>query len=218
MPDHARVNRPEWQALWQQYEAVTTPLRAAGLACDIETSGGETVIYANLPDGTHLVIADDHSLPDRLADVTGWRIVRSHVDNPNHDGLLYDSTAEGEHGQHAADIRTMLAAVAIYLHDLRDPDTKTAGQVLGMSLIETPERFAVSFVGVSTGHTPTGQITSGPFDTHLQAVKEYGWQTHQLEQDGWQMVHEQGGTEWPLTIWHRREEAAQIVFVARVAN
>ncbi|WP_327349638.1 hypothetical protein OG772_20360 [Streptomyces sp. NBC_01321] len=143
MPDHGRVNRPEWQALWLQYEAVTTPLRAAGLVCDIETCGGETVIYVNLPDGTHLVIADDHSLPDRLADVTGWRIVRSHEDNPNFDGLLYDSTAEGEHAQLAAEVRSMLAAIALYLRDLRDADTVAAGQALGESLLEPRQCWCV---------------------------------------------------------------------------
>lgn len=211
LPDHGRVNRPEWQTLWLQYEAVTTPLRAAGLVCDIDTCGGETVIYVNLPDGTHLVIADDHSLPDRLDDVTGWRIVRSHKDNPNFDGLLYDSTAEGEHGQYAASIKSMLAAIAIYLKDLRNVDTQTAGQVLGESLVN--RSYGVGVLGVSPEHTAHGLIVSGPFDTHLEAVKEYGFHTHQLEQDGWTQVHEQGGTEWPLTVWHRRQ-VVRTVFVA----
>lgn len=215
MPDHGRVNRPEWQALWLQYDAVTTPLRAAGLACDIDTAGGQNVIYVNLPDGTHLVIADEHELPTRLDDVIGWRIVRSHEDNPNFDGLIYDSTAEGEHGKYAADIKSMLAAVAIYLHGLGDADTKTAGQVLGESVSDRSQLYGVGVLGVTPEHTAVGRIVSEPFDTHLQAVKEYGFYTHQLEQDGWTQVYEQGGTEWPLTVWHRRQ-VVRTVFVTPI--
>ncbi|WP_326604281.1 hypothetical protein [Streptomyces sp. NBC_01800] len=217
MPDHGRVNRREWQALWLQYEAVTTPLRAAGLACDIETCGGETVIYVNLPDGTHLVVADEHSLPDRLDDVTGWRIVRSHEDTPTFDGLIYDSTAEGEHGKNATDIKAMLAAVAIYLHNLPDADTKTAGQVLGESLVNRAQLYGIGVLGVTPEHTADARIVSEPFDTHLEAVKEYGFYTHQLAQHDWQQVHEQGGTEWPLTVWQRRQ-VVRTVFVTPIGS
>lgn len=214
MPDHGRVNRPEWQALWRQYETVTTPLRAAGLACDIETCGGETVIYVNLPDGTHLVVADEHSLPNRLGDVTGWRILRSHEDNPNFDALIYDSTTEGEHGRYAAGVGSMLAAIAMYLKDLRDADTKTAGQVLGESLVNPSQLYGIAYLGVCPEHAADGRIVA--FDTHLEAVKEYGVRTHQLDQDGWQLIHEQGGTEWPLTVWHRRL-VVRTVFVTPIS-
>jgi hypothetical protein len=217
MPDHGRVGRPEWQALWLQFEAVTTPLRAAGLACDIETCGGQNVIYVNLPDGSHLVIADEHDLPDRLADVTGWRVTRGHHDNPTVEGLAYDSTPEGAHSQYGADTAELLPAIATFVRSLPDVDTQAAGQSLRELLQRTPPQYAVSFVGVGSQHAPAGRIVSGPFDTHLEAVKEYGFQTHQLEQDGWRMVHEQGGTSWPLTVWHSRD-VVQVVFVARLPS
>ncbi|MET8326275.1 hypothetical protein [Streptomyces sp. NPDC005181] len=215
LPDHGGLNDSQWQALWAQYDAVTTPLRAAGLVCDIDTAGGQNVIYVNLPDGTHLVIADEHELPTRLDDVTGWRIVRSHKDNPNFDALVYDSTPEGEHSKHAADIKTMLAAIAIYLHSLGDGDTKTAGQVLGESVSDRTQLYGVGVLGVSPEHTAVGRVVSDPFDTHLQAVNEYGLYTHQLDQDGWTQVHEQGGTEWPLTVWHRHQ-VVRTVFVTPI--
>nr|WTB35217.1 hypothetical protein OG781_42310 [Streptomyces sp. NBC_00830] len=217
MPDHGRVNRPEWQALWLQYEAVTTPLRAAGLACDIDTCGGQNVMYVDLPDGSHLVIADDHDLPDRLDDVTGWRVTRGHHDNPTVSGLAYDSTAEGEHSKYGADIARMLAAVALFMHQVHDVDTQTAGQVLGESVLRTTQLYAVEFLGVASRHTPAGRILCGPFETHHEAVKEYGWTTHELEKAGWRKVHEQGGTEWPVTAW-QRDQAVQLIFVSRVTT
>ncbi|MEU4095519.1 hypothetical protein [Streptomyces sp. NPDC026673] len=213
-PDHGRTGQREWQALWRQYETVTLPLRASGLPCDIETAGSQYVIYVNLPDGSHLSVSDEHELPTRLADVNGWRIVRGHEDSPNHDGLVYDSTAEGEHSQHGADVVTMLAAIALHLKALPDADTQSAGAALGELLLVNAQRFAVSFVGVNGQHIGSGRVLTGPFDSREQAVKEYGWQTHLLQDDGWQMVHEQGGTEWPLTVWVRRG-VLQAVFVSR---
>ncbi|MCT9003511.1 hypothetical protein [Streptomyces rhizosphaerihabitans] len=214
LPDHGRVGRPEWQALWMQYEPVTTPLRAAGLVCDIETCGGQTVIYADLPDGTHLVIADHDALPDRLEQVTGWHVRRSHHDNPTYDGPVFDSTEGGEYEKHGADIVTMHAAIALHLKSLIDADTQSAGAKLGQLLLATVQRFAVSFVGVDSQHASRGRVIAGPFDSHAEAVKEYGWQTHLLEEGGWQMVHEQGDTDWPLAVWRRRD-VLQVVFVSR---
>ncbi|MFD3455789.1 hypothetical protein ACFWVC_26875 [Streptomyces sp. NPDC058691] len=213
-PDHGLTGRPEWQALWRQYETVTLPLRAAGLVCDIETAGNQNVLYVNLPDGSHLSIADEHELPGQLADVNGWRVVRGHEDNPNHSGLLYDSTADGEHSRHGADVVTMLAAISLSLKALPDADTQNAAVALGDLLLATSQRFAVSFVGVDGQHIGRGRVITGPFDSLGAAVKEYGWQTHLLEDDGWQRVHEQGGTEWPLTVWVRRG-VLQTVFVSR---
>ncbi|WP_073947588.1 hypothetical protein [Streptomyces kebangsaanensis] len=216
MPDHRRVDRPEWQALWRQYEPVTTPLRAAGLVCDVDTCGGQTVIYANLPDGTHLAIGcGNDCLPDRLQDVTGWIITRGHDDNPNYDGLAYNSSEGGEHAQHGADIISMLAATALYLGTLPDPDTRQAGDRLGKALLATAQRFAVSFTGVDAQHATKSGHLCGPFDSQAQTVKEYGWQTHLLQESGWDLVHEQGGDDRPLTVW-RRAGAVQVVFVSRL--
>ncbi|MEU6318072.1 hypothetical protein [Streptomyces sp. NPDC047009] len=214
LPDHGRVGRPEWLALWMQYEPVTMPLRTAGLVCDVETCGGQTHLTVDLPDGTHLVIADDDALPDRLEQVTGWHVRRAHHDNPTVDGLVYDSTEGGEHAKYGADIITMLAAIALHLKSLPDADTQAAGAGLGELLLATAQRFAVSFVGVNSQHVAHGRVISGPFDSQGEAVKEYGWQTHLLEEHGWQLVHEQGGTDWPLTVWKRRD-VLQTVFVSR---
>lgn len=214
MPDHGRVNRPEWQALWRQYEPVTTPLRMAGLVCDIDPCGGETNLYVDLPDGAHLAIHDHDALPDRLEQVTGWIIQRGHRDNPTYDALVYDSTEDGEHAKHGADIVTMLAAVALHLKTLTDPATRAAGTKLGELLLATTERYAVSFLGVNSQHTAHGRPISGPFDNQAEAIKEYGWQTHLLEDADWRLVHEQGGTEWPMTVWQRRD-VLQVLFVSR---
>ncbi|MFF3378104.1 hypothetical protein ACFYXF_34775 [Streptomyces sp. NPDC002680] len=214
LPDHGRVGRPEWQSLWMQYEPITRPLRAAGLVCDIETCGGQTVIYADLPDGTHLVIADHDALPDRLEQVTGWHVRRGHHDNPTHDGPVFDSTKGGEHEKYGADIISMLAATALYLKSLTDADTQSAGAKLGELLLATAQRFAVSFLGVDSQHAGRGRVITGPFDSHAEAVKEYGRQANLLMEGGWHLAHEQGSTDWPLTVWQRRD-VLQVVFVSR---
>jgi hypothetical protein len=215
LPEHDRLYRPEWQALWHQYEPVTTSLRMVGLVCDIETCGGQTVIYVDLPDGSHLVIADRDALPDHLEQVTGWVIQRGHRENPNYNALVFDSTEGGEHENLGADIVSMLAAIALHLKSLPDADTRSAGTRLGELLVASAQRFAVSFVGVNSQHAAHGRPLSGPFGSHQEAVKEFSWQAHLLEEAGWKCVHEQGGTEWPLTVWQRRD-VVQLVFVTRL--
>lgn len=214
MPDHRLVDRPEWQSLWLQYEAVTTPLRAAGLPCDIDTCGGQTVITVDLPDGSYLVIASVDALPNRFCDVTGWTLVRSHEDNPTIGGLVYDSTEDGEYAQRGADVAPLHAAIALHLTTLPDADTQTAGEALHAVLEDSRALFSVTTVGVNSQHVATKRLMSGPFDNHVEAVKEYGWQTHLLETDGWSQVHESGGTQWPVTVW-QRQDVVQTVFVSR---
>ncbi|MGW4140008.1 hypothetical protein ACWELV_24875 [Streptomyces mirabilis] len=215
LPDHGRASRPEWQALWMQYEPVTTPLRMVGLVCDIETCGDQTVIYVNLPDGTHLVIADADGLPDRLEQVTGWRIGRSHHDNPNFDALVFDSTEGGEHEGQGADVISMLAAVALHLKTLPDVDTQATGTKLGKVLLASGQRFAVAVTGVNSQHAAYSRMISAPVGSQPEAVKAYSRQTHLLEEDGWKAVHEQGGADWPLTVWQRRDVVV-LVFVTRL--
>lgn len=215
MPDHRRVDRPEWQSLWVQYEAVTTPLRAAGLPCDIETCGNQTVITVDLPDGSHLVIASDDSLPDHLANVTGWLVTRAHEDNPTIDGIAYNSTEDGEATENGADIAPMLTAIVTHLANVPDVNAQNAGWALREALAGTRDLFNVTSMGVSSQHAPTRRILTGPLDSHSEAVKEYGWQTQFLEEDGWTKVHESGGTQWPVTVWQRRD-VVQTVFVARL--
>jgi hypothetical protein len=111
MPNHGRTDRPEWRRLWVQYKPVTTPLRACGLPCDVETSGGQTVIYVDLPDGSHLVISDEHELPDQFTDVKAWQVTWEHTDNPTVYAQVYDSTETGDQRMHGAAVEPMLSTV-----------------------------------------------------------------------------------------------------------
>lgn len=119
MPDHRRVDRPEWQALWHAYSDVTTPLRALGLTCDIETCGGNTLIMVDLPDGTHLLISDYDSLPDHRSQVTGWMVSQGTDQDPLrgtvYNNPFYDSTENGEHHAYGADLGSMLRAVTAWI-------------------------------------------------------------------------------------------------------
>ncbi|REE61465.1 hypothetical protein BX257_4044 [Streptomyces sp. 3212.3] len=190
---------------------MTNPLRMAGLACDIEDGNGR-VIYVNLPDGSHLVIGAADELPATLDEVTGWTVTRGHEDNPNFDALVYDSTPDGEHSHHAADIRALLSALAMYLLGLPDDENRASGRHLGDIVMRTKPALSIVTIGVNGQHTPTRRVLSGPFEGTAEAVKDYGWHTHLLQDDGWELAHEQGGEEWPLTVWHRHQQVL-VVFL-----
>ncbi|WP_042366783.1 hypothetical protein [Streptacidiphilus neutrinimicus] len=119
MPDHRRVDRPEWQALWHSYEPVTTPLRALGLPVDIETCGGQTIILVDLPDRSQLVISDEDALPNRISEVKGWAVSHGHEDRyggTSYDLPFYDSTSEGAHQAAGPGVGPMLDAVTAWVH------------------------------------------------------------------------------------------------------
>ncbi|GAA3371156.1 hypothetical protein GCM10020367_20680 [Streptomyces sannanensis] len=111
MPDHGRVNDPLWQLLWTRYSRVITPLRRFGLPTDIETCGGEFVIYADLPDGTHLTLASEHSLAMDPDANNGWVLSRDHRDNPTVHEVLYDSSDAGPDHTNGLDRGPLLGAV-----------------------------------------------------------------------------------------------------------
>ncbi|MFF3493757.1 hypothetical protein ACFYWS_20660 [Streptomyces sp. NPDC002795] len=213
-PDHGRTSRPEWQSLWAEFESVTTPLRAAGLVCDIETCGGNTVITVDLPDGSHLLLHDEDGLPDRLNDVTGWMASRGHGDNPTFDEAFYDSTESGEQARFGGDVAPLLEAIAAYLTVRPDDGTRDAGRTLSAVLKATERVRRVTSFTVTPQHTPLRRGLGDSIDGHTEAVKEYGWQTYLLGEAGWECVHQQGGDQWPISVWKRRE-ALQVVFLQR---
>jgi hypothetical protein len=267
MPDHGRTDRPEWRRLWVQYKPVTTPLRACGLPCDVETSGGQTVIYVDLPDGSHLVISDKHELPDQFTHVKGWQVTWQHPDNPTVYAEVYDSTEDGDQETHGAAVEPMLSAVLGWItgrfhfpelvHLLtRFADANSACEC-GMPHPVTNEQRRALMVGIEnmraagtfewavlhliqlTGDCPavpkstdpeaftihtasfpaaayssTG-LHAGPYDTSNEAAKEYGWYTHGLARDGWQILHHQGGTERLMSVWRHRQNL-HVVWVQRM--
>ncbi|ASQ94435.1 MULTISPECIES: hypothetical protein [unclassified Streptomyces] len=111
LPDHDRTTDPLWQRLFYGYRHVITPLRYAGWVTDIETSGGEFFVRADLRDGTELIIASEHSLPADPAEVTGWTAIRQDAQGASRHTVLYDSTPNGPQRHHGNSLVPLMARI-----------------------------------------------------------------------------------------------------------
>ncbi|MEU4028106.1 hypothetical protein [Streptomyces anulatus] len=111
LPDHNRLNDPLWQRLFHGYTHVISPLRYAGWVTDLETCGGEFNVRADLRDGTELIIASEHSLPDDPAEVNGWTALRQNAENPSKHTVLYDSTPNGPQRHHGTSLIPLMARI-----------------------------------------------------------------------------------------------------------
>ncbi|MDX3205092.1 MULTISPECIES: hypothetical protein [Streptomyces] len=144
MPDHNRLDDPLWQKLWHNYSHVITPLRTLGLVTDVELCGGEYNVVADLPDGTHLLIAAGECLPVDPAELAGWTVIRAHHDNPTVDYLVYDSTDGGDQEENGSATAPMLGAITEWLirneHHLHLPDFHLRIEALLASLQAAPTR------------------------------------------------------------------------------
>ncbi|MFE9770628.1 hypothetical protein ACFYOV_02880 [Streptomyces sp. NPDC005931] len=204
MPVHGNTDDPLWRKLWNAYEPIITALRRIPLVTDVEISGGMFGITAQLTDGSHLWISSVEELPLDPEEVEGFHVRRAHEDNPTVDELVYDSTEDGEHSQHGNNLVSLIQAITAFVTERH----------LAPRLVDL---VSVQIQGVSAKHQPLSQLVQGPFDDRHAAVKEYGYATHDLMQRGWRCIHEQGGFEWPLTVWERNGEVAT-VYLAHVGQ
>ncbi|MER8002079.1 hypothetical protein [Streptomyces sp. NPDC095613] len=111
LPDHARTDDPLWQTLFHRYRHVIAPLRRNGWTTDIEMSGREYHIRADLGDGTELIIATSGSLPVDPDDVDGWVASRQTVETPKVCTALYDSTPNGPQAHHGIGLIPMMMRI-----------------------------------------------------------------------------------------------------------
>ncbi|WP_330317978.1 hypothetical protein [Streptomyces platensis] len=113
LPDHNRRTDPQWLNLFNRYRHVITPLRYNGWTTDIEISGAENHLRADLGDGTELIIASGNSLPLDPSEVTGWSVVRQDIEDPARHTVLYDSTPEGPHRHHGSSLIPMFGRIEV---------------------------------------------------------------------------------------------------------
>jgi hypothetical protein len=202
MPSHGDLNDPLWRRLWNAYEPVITGLRRIPLVTDVEICGGELAITAELTDGSHLWIGSNGSLPEDPAELEGFHVKRAHHDNPTIDDLVYDSTEDGEQAEYGNNVVTLIQAITAFVHE-----RGLAPRVVDL--------LAIHLQGVTKQHRTLSTSVEGPFRDRDAALKEYGYVTHELGEKNWRCVHEQGGTDWPLTVWER-DGAIVTVYLTRV--
>ncbi|WP_405889455.1 hypothetical protein OG427_02750 [Streptomyces sp. NBC_00133] len=197
MPVHGNTDDPLWRKLWNAYEPVITALRRIPLVTDVEISNGMFGITADLTDGSRLWIASVTELPLDPSKLEGFLVTRGHDDNPTVDEVVYDSTQDGEQSDRGNNVVPLIQAITAFVTERR----------LAPTFIDL---LSVQISGVTGKHTTLSKPYAGPFDDRHEAVKQYGYVTYELMETGWRCVHEQGGTEWPLTIWIRTGEVATV--------
>ncbi|TQF05582.1 hypothetical protein E6W39_29300 [Kitasatospora acidiphila] len=98
-----------------RYDHILTPLRQRGMPAAIEILGALIYIHAPLPDGSHLQITSDGTLPSDPDAVRAWQAYRHHDDNPTVSALIYDSTTDGEHRLECGLRSPLFAAIDAFL-------------------------------------------------------------------------------------------------------
>jgi hypothetical protein len=107
----------------RQYSHLTTPLRQRGLACTVEYGLTDSIVRAELPDGSALIIsppqepATDHSpgYPE------SWLVTRGHPDDSTLHEVIYDSEPDGPHARYGGSIPRLLTAIDARLDQLGLP-------------------------------------------------------------------------------------------------
>ncbi|WP_314250882.1 hypothetical protein [Streptomyces sp. DSM 40907] len=187
LPDHGNTTDPLWRALWDAYEPVITPLRRIPLVADVELCGGMFGITAELADYSYLHISTDDSLPADPNQVRGWLVQRLSDHAPTIRDVVYDSTESGPHAAYGNDHVPLFHAIKAFV----------ARRGLGLQF--RPIK-AVSIFGLRSDHSTTEHVCDC-FPNSLEAVTRYAREVVMLRAMGWRPIHQQGGNEWPLSVW-----------------
>lgn len=182
--------------------------------------------------GQDALPVDRNASTENGPELNGWSVMRLHREDGNYFVRIYDSTDDGSEHANGTTVPPMLAAIAHHLTACDHPGIHASGQALAIYLAEpfasgrrediaqhlghanvhtTAARYAAPAqlyrlhrFEFSARHVgPLGGIEEGPYDSFCEAVKQYGWHTHELQTTGWLLLHQQGGTQAPLTVWAR---------------
>lgn len=202
LPRHRNISDPLWVRLWNAYEPLISGLRRIPLTTDVEISGGEFGITAELTDGSHLWIASTGSLSLDPSETEGFLVRRAHSGTPTVDELVYDSTPDGPQAEHRNNVVPLITAIAAF----------TAARRLAPPVSDL---FSIRTVGASETHKPHSMQGPDLFSSREEAVREYGQLTHRIEYEaGWRLIYQSDSTDWPLSIW----DAAGSVLTVFVAD
>ncbi|WJV48925.1 hypothetical protein [Streptomyces flavofungini] len=201
LPEHGQTSDPLWLKLWHAYEPLITSLRCLPLLTNVEISGGMFGITTELNDGSHLWISSVADLPLNPAEAEGFQVTRRHFDNPTVDELIYDSTEDGAQSEHRNNPVPLLQAVAAFVRDRQ----------FGPEIIDL---YSVYLQAVTAKHEPLNTVVCGRADDRQQALACYeGFIDKEMTPKGWRRIHEQGGTEWPVSVWECEGEVVTVSIV-----
>ncbi|MEU8919533.1 hypothetical protein AB0D10_01180 [Kitasatospora sp. NPDC048545] len=196
LPHHNRTNDPAWKAMYDVYEPLITPMRRRQLVTDIGDCGGSTVIYAQLPDGTHLTITtgNEGSLPSSIDSVTSWLVTHNSDDNPTVDYVVYDSVAvpNNVYAFAGALIAPLLLAIDAFLEARKMPGAPA----------DHPAVVTVTTVH-ETG--PAGFATTRPFEHGHAAAEKHATIVDALAADGLHIAHHTGFFPWQQQVLVARD-------------
>ncbi|RST17386.1 hypothetical protein EF908_34320 [Streptomyces sp. WAC04770] len=120
LPDHRNVNTSWWQELWRRHAHITTPLRARGLACDIEFGRSAYIVRVPLPDDSYLIIGPPQEPVSGRppGDPEGWIATREHPIDQSALEVIYDSSPSDNPGSpqrpeacHGGSAEPLIAAI-----------------------------------------------------------------------------------------------------------
>ncbi|MET9318794.1 hypothetical protein ABZX75_01130 [Streptomyces sp. NPDC003038] len=187
LPDHGNTDDRVWQAMWSAYEPVITPLRRMGLVTDVELGGRMYGITAELNDGSYLLITSEYQLPADPAEVEGWHVQRIKDDVATIQEIVYDSTEIGEQAHHGNEHLPLFDAITTFVKQ----------RALG---VRFKPLKAVSITGLQSDHSTIEPVTDF-FPKPEDAIARYGREVAELRSMGWRCLHQQGGNDWPLSVW-----------------
>ncbi|MFD8379128.1 hypothetical protein ACFV2X_11420 [Streptomyces sp. NPDC059679] len=181
LPDHEDRTNPLWLKLFHGYRHVISPLRHFGWITDVELSGGNFHVRADLGDGTELIIAAEHALPVDPTEVTGWHVARQNIEDPARLTALYDSTPDGPQAHHGVSLIPMFARI----DELGAP--KSARQLIVSSTHTTPHGVNHN---QTAGYEAAGTAIARYFEWSRRMVANEGYRCvwEEPEQDGYPLA------------------------------
>ncbi|MER5642032.1 hypothetical protein ABT095_34485 [Kitasatospora sp. NPDC002227] len=192
MPDHRRVDDPDWLRLFNAYGHIIRPLRERGLVTDFEVCGGNNLIEVALPDGSHLVIASDEDLPSDPSQVKGWHVRRHHDDNPTISDVIYDSTLTGSDCLNRQLRSPLFAAIDGYL----------GVRGLTESWRSTIQPAVVKRQHITDDGTPRTPSLR-PYVGREYATHAYTVEHESAYKEGWHRIWAHPSRDWPRSMWRR---------------
>ncbi|WP_019062399.1 hypothetical protein [Streptomyces prunicolor] len=118
-PQHA-ADSPERE---HGYGHLTALLRQRGLKCTVEYGLSDYIVYAQLPDGSSLLISPPQEPPTDHppGHPESWMVTRAHPDNSAIHEVLYDSEPDGPQARHGGSVPSLLTAIDARLDQLGVP-------------------------------------------------------------------------------------------------